>query len=333
MAVKNDVTVTIDIQRPTPKLGFGKVLILGSAATAFPYTTFYDLDAVREQFAETTEVYKAALAIFRQDNAPSEIAVMLHKTTDETLADLINKAYNYDWYFVVSTSSKVADITTIADAVEIHKSRQYLASSKNKADLATIFAKKYKRTTMFYHTEVDNYPEAALVGAVGSEEPGSVTWKFKTLKGVTALDIDTTEMHAIHALGAITYVTKAGDDQTSEGKTVSGEYIDIVHSEDYIVHSIEFAVQKLFNRAKKVGYDNSGIARIEGEVKTILRRADINGMIAHDDAGVPLYSTTFQTRSQVDPADREKRVYNGGTFSFQLAGAIHETNIKGTIII
>ncbi|WP_301171032.1 DUF3383 family protein [Brevibacillus nitrificans] len=334
MAVKSDVTVTIDIQRPTPKLGFGKPLIIGTSAEGKDYKTYYDLEALKKDFAENTEVYKAAFSLLNQgDNSPSEFAVMQRKTDGETWSDFMPKAFAKDWYFLVCTSSQVADITAIADAIEQNNSREYFFSTSSKEDLATTKAKAYTRTTALYHTTTDNYPEAAWLGAAASAEPGKITWKFKTLKGIVPLEIDETELQEIHALGANTYVTKAGDNVTSEGKTVSGEYIDLIHSRDYLVFSIQYAIQKLLNRAPKIRYDNTGIAQLESEVRTVLKRADLNGMIAHDDEGVALFSTNFKPRSQVDPADREKREYNDGTFEFELAGAIHTTKIKGTIIL
>lgn len=334
MEVKSDVTVTIDIQRPTPKLGFGKPLIVGISATGMDYKTYFDLTALKADFPENTEVYKAAFSLLNQeDNSPSEFAVMMRKTDGETWSDFMTKAFAKDWYFLMSTSSLVADITAIGDAVELNDSRQYFCSTSSKDDLAQIKAKKYTRTTAFYHTTTDNYPEAAWLGAAASAAPGSITWKFKTLKGIEPLDIDTTEMNAIHDLGANTYVTKAGDDVTSEGKTVSGEYIDIIHSRDYLVFSIQYAIQKRLNRSPKIPYDNNGISQLESETRTVLKRADKNGMIAKDDDGLPLYNTYFKPRSQLDPADREKREYNDGTFEFELAGAIHTAKVKGTIIL
>jgi len=332
VSVRSDVTVTIDIQRPTPKLGFGKPMIIGASVSGLEYTTYADLEAVKKDFAENTEVYKAAYALLNQgDNSPAEIAIMLHKTVGETLEDLVGKVFTKDWYFLLSTTTAIADITTIAEAVEQNDTRMFIAHSSDKANLATLKAKKFTRTALFYHEDVSNYPEAAWVGRAASASPGSLTWKNLTLRGIVPVDMDTTELLSIHDLGANTYVTKAGDDVTSEGKTVSGEYIDIMHSQDYITQSIELAVQKLFNRQDKVRYDNTGISQIEGEVKTVLKRADMNGMIARDEDGLPLYSTTFKPRSQVDPADREKREYNDGSFSFELAGAIHKTKISGVI--
>jgi hypothetical protein len=332
LAVKSDVTVTIDIQRPTPKLGFGKTLIIGTSNTGADYKTYYDLEALKSDFDEDTEVYKGAFSLLNQgDNSPSEFAVMLRKTEGETWADFMPKVFAKDWYFLMAITGLVADITAIADAVEQDNSRQYFVSTSSKDDLATIKAKKYTRTTALYHATTDNYPEAAWLGEAASTEPGGLTWKFKTLKGIEPMDIDTTELNAIHALGANTYVTKAGDDVTSEGKTVSGEYIDIIHSRDYLVFSIQYAIQKLLNRSPKIRYDNTGIAQLEAEVRTILKRADLNGMIARDDDGIAQFSTYFKPRSQVDPADREKREYNDGTFEFELAGAVHAAKVKGTI--
>ncbi len=118
---------------------------------------------------------------------------------------------------------------------------------------------------------------------------------------------------------------------TSEGKTMSGEYIDIIQSKDYLVSSIEFAVQKLLNSKDKIPYDNGGISQIEATTKTVLQRADNNGMIAKDTDGISLFGTSFKARSEVDPADRAVREYNDGTFWFELAGAIHKTRIRGTI--
>lgn len=327
----NDVQVVIEIQRPTPVTGMGRPLILGSSVNGQEFKVYNDLDDVVVDHAINSEVYKAASALFNQgDDSPDSVAVMLYKT-DSALADFLPTIFDKDFYYILSTSSTLANITAIADAVEADDSRLFFASTSKLEDLGNIYSKKYKRTAILYHEDTSNYPEAAWVGRAGSALAGSLTWKFKYLNGIQPLELTKTQLDQIHGYNANTYVTKAGDNVTSDGVTVSGEYIDIVQSEDFIIQSIGTNVQKLFNRTKKISYDNNGIAQIESEVKTVLKRADLNGMIAHDDDGLPLYSTSFKTRSQVDPTDREKREYNGGSFTFELAGAIHKTKIKGLI--
>ncbi|MGN7359460.1 DUF3383 family protein [Paenibacillus sp. SAF-054] len=327
----SDVQVIIEIQRPTPIVGMGKPLILGTSAAGQDYKVYRDLEAVKEDHATSSEVYKAAFALFNQgDNSPESIAVMLSKTGD-VMADFLPTVFAKDFYYLLSTSSTLANITAIADAVEADDSRLFLASTSSLDDLGKIFANKYKRTAVLYHKNPDNYPEAAWVGRAGSAPPGSLTWKFKKLNGIVPLELTNSELSQLEGMNGNTYIVRAGDPITSEGKTISGEYIDIIQSQDYITQQITNKVQKLFNRSDKVSFDNNGIAQIEAEVKTVLKMADNNGMIAHDDDGLPIYSTAFKTRSQVDPLDREKREYNGGTFTFELAGAIHKTKIKGVI--
>ncbi|KAF9139092.1 hypothetical protein BGX30_008391 [Mortierella sp. GBA39] len=309
----------------------GRPLILGSSVNGQEFKVYNNLDAVAEDHATSSEVYKAAFALFNQgDDSPDSVAVMLYKT-DSALADFLPTIFDKDFYYILSTSSTLANITAIADAVEADDTRLFFASTSKLEDLGNIYSKKYKRTTVQYNVDTSNYPEAAWVGRAGSAVAGSLTWKFKYLNGIEPMQLTKAELDQIHGYNANTYVTKAGDNVTSNGVTVSGEYIDIVQSEDFIIQSISTNVQKLFNRTKKISYDNNGIAQIEAEVKTVLKRADLNGMIAHDDDGLPLYSTSFKTRSQVDPTDREKREYNGGSFTFELAGAIHKTKIKGLI--
>lgn len=337
MAGLSDVTVTISVATPTPILGFGKPLIIGTSAAGRNYESYSDLAGVTTDYATNTEEYKAAKAIFAQKNPPAEIAIAQRKTGDpaDTVEDFMASMLLKDWHFLIQTSAAVADITDVADIIEADKSRQYIARSDTQADLATIKAKKYERTAVIYHEDIANYPDAAWVGAIGSLPVGSVTWKDWTLVGIDPLDLTATELAAIHAAGANTYVTKAGRNVTSDGRAVSDSFIDMIHSQDYVVFSIQNAVQTLFgsvqDQRQKVPYTNTGIAMIEGAVRTVLQRAFKQGMIAEDNDGQPQFTTTFPRASEVDPAEKAERRYPDGKFSFVLAGAIHSTAITGTI--
>lgn len=329
-----DVKVIIDIERPTPKLGFGKPLILGESLAGAPYKTYADLAGVKVDYPETTEVYKAAFALLNQgDDSPAEIAVICRRTDkkEQKLSEVLAEAFTKDWYFLIATRRDLETVGEIAAAVEQDNSRQFFTRSDNLGDVGVLRGKGYSRTTIIHHKDVSNYPEAAWVGRTGSAAVGTVTWKFKTLTGITPLPISNTELATVHDAGANAYVTKAGDNVTSEGKTLSGEYIDIIHAKDYVKFNIEHGVQKLLNSAPKVRYDDTGIAQIESVVRTALQRAYNQGIIAADSDGQPLFGTIFKARAQVDPADRATRKYNGGEFWFELAGAIHETTIRGQI--
>ncbi|QOS97552.1 DUF3383 family protein [Brevibacterium sp. JNUCC-42] len=328
-----DVTVIIDIQRPTGRIGFGKPLILGSKSGGFDYKEYLDVESVKNDFAETTEEYKAAKAIFNQDKRPETIAITCRNSSKdaETFKDRLESVLGKDWYFLISTTTVKEDVMELADVIETDKYRIFFARTSSKIDAAEWKEKKFTRTAVLYHEDPSTYPESAWVGRTGSAPVGSVTWKFKTLKGIKPLDVKPTELKEIHDLHANTYVTKAGDDITSEGKVLSGEYIDIMHAKDYVQFSIEYAVQKLLNSTDKVSYTDGGIAQIESVVRTILQRAHNQGIIATDKDGIGIYGTDFKQRAEVDPADRAERVYNQGSFFFELAGAIHATKIHGVM--
>lgn len=333
MSIKGDVNVKISLLRPTPKTGLGRPLIIGPATTATAFKVYADLEAVLADFPTSTEIYKAAYALFNQgDNSPSSIATLQY-VTDADLQTEMFKILANDWYYLVSTERTAAKIKTIADAIELDGSRMLFVSLSSDADVATLKAQNYERVVIFQHEDTANYPEAAWIGRAGSAEAGSLTWKFKGLRGIQPMAIDTTRMNAIHAAGANTYVVKSGDAQTSEGKTVSGEYIDVVQSKDWITLNIELGIQKLFFRNEKLPFDSRGIGQMEGVVKEVLLRAFNNGMIAVDDEGQPMYSTNFARASEVDAADREQRHYTGGRFRFRLAGAIHTADVEGEIEI
>jgi len=332
-----DVTVTIDLVKPPRLLGFGKPLIVTKKTGESTIKNYAELSAVKADFAETTAAYKKAAAIFAQDHTPAEIAIATYDSAalannPKTPVEAVTKYFENDWYFLLTTDATNAEQIAVADYVESQKYKIYVTKATAAADRTAFKAKTYDRTLVFYHTIVAEEPDAALIGELGSQTVGSVTWKFKTLKGITPLDLTKTELNAIHADKAIAYVTKAGIPQTSEGIMVSGEYIDIVHGKDWTQANIENNVQTAFANAPKLPFDARGISVIKGQVETALLQATDNGIIAKDDDGNPLYTVTALSRTEVPASERGARKYNGVSFSFELAGAIHEANITGSIL-
>lgn len=348
MALK-DVTVTIDLKKSSGLLGFGKPLILGVITGGRSYKEYSTLDEVKKDYDGTAsgadsgikKIYNMAKAIFDQEHAPSKIAIACSNdektTTDEEatkgLEQLLSDNYENDFYFVLATTDDSEVKKAIAEVVNTNGRKIFVTSASSDVELGQLAEGKYERTIICYHTTSGEYMDAALVGECGSQEVGSITWKFKKLFGITAEDFTETELETIHSQGAITYVTKAGDNQTSEGIVASGEYIDIVHSKDYVQFNIEYKVQKLFNKTAKVPYTNTGIAMIENEVINVLQACYNSGIIAENDEGKALFSTDFPKRSEVSQADRTARQYNVGSFEFELAGAVHEAKIYGSIIV
>lgn len=332
-----DVTVTIDIKKPSALIGLGTPLILVNKTGESTYKEYTNLEVIKTALTESSNGYKLAKVIFDQGDArPEKIAIATYDSSagePVTAVSVLEKYFYNDWYFVLLDTGEVADYKAISDAVEAKGLKVAAHVVDDATDLATLTTTKYDRTFIIEHDKAAELPHAALIGAVGSRPVGSVTWKFKTLKGVTPRDLTPVELSDIHTSGAIAYVTKAGIAQTSEGKMVSGEYIDVIHGKDWVKLNIEQRVQTLLSTNSKIPYTDSGIAQIESEVRTVFEIAGQNGIIATNDSGQYLYTITTKGRNEVSVEDRATRKYNGLSFNFELAGAIHEANIKGEILV
>lgn len=332
-----DVKVNIDLATPVGQLGFGVPLILlEHAEKEVAYTEVSSIsEVVTAGISNTSVAYKAAQLLFAQANAPKTIAICA--VTDPATTALENaKLADKGWrqLIVVNDGEEASTIDAISQLVEGMDGKMYFAGL-DVDDAAVISVSGKRRTVLFYctGTETAPVPVAALVGAVAGHPAGRLTYKNMILSGIPAQELTDAEIEAIHKKGGITFVAKAGDNVTSEGKVAGGEYIDIIDCEDYIIQQIAYRTQKMLNNADKVPYDNNGIGMLESVVAGVLQDAYNNGMIATDKDGNPDYSVEYALREDTSEADRAARKYLGGNFRFALAGAIHEVEINGTITV
>lgn len=332
-----DVKVHIDLAQPIGQLGFGVPLILvENADTPVEYTVVSNTDEmVKAGFNNASIAYKAAQLLYAQANAPKEIAVFATtEAATAALADALLVDKGWRQLIVVSDDGTASTHTAISELVEKMDGKMYFAGMK--ADDGTVTTVSgLRRTILFYCTPTDEcpVPVAALVGATAGRAAGSFTYKNLILYGVPAQDLTETEIAEIHKKGGITFVAKAGDNVTSEGKVAGGEYIDVIDSEDYIIQQLTYKTQKVLNNSSKVPYDNNGIALLESVAVDVLQSAYNNGMIVTNPDGTPGYSVSYDMREDTKETDRSKRVYLGGSFSFALTGAIHEIEVTGSITV
>lgn len=327
-----DVQVTIDVAYPAPRIGLGRPVILAQKTGAASYEEYATLEALRIDFPIGTKAEAKAGYIFMQPNRPDTVAVA---TYDSDIAATLENYFNRPWHFALVANDLQADQVAAATFIDGKTFKFVVVQVKDNTGREAVVNKQ--RTIIFDHDVVDEYLDAAAVGNLASLPVGSITWKFQNVKGITPRYLNDTEMTAIDGDNAIVYVVKAGKAQLSEGKLANGEYIDVLHGQDWVKVDMENEIQSsLVNAAQagsKLPYDARGISAISAAATTTLQRGFRNGIIAVDEDGLPDYTLTTLTREQSDPQDRNDRIYRGLSFEFSNAGAIHEARVKGSILV
>ena len=324
----SDVTVRISVLSPQSVVGLGvpAIFVVGLKAGV---EEFSSLEGLTETYAAGTTVNKKAKAVFNQINKPAKILVITYLTG--TIAEAAESYFFEDWHFSLLAEFAAADALALSNFIEAQGSKFAVVQVPEVAGLSPLAGNSL--TIGVVHATSDEHLDAALVGNAANATVGSLTWKFRNnLVGISPSKITQGELEAVHAAGGIAYVAKAGINQTSEGKTVSGEFIDALHGDQWIKATIETRLQTLMSNTDKISFDSNGIALLESELTTVFEQAFTNGIIDMDDESKKAdYSIVALQRTDLDAADIAARNYKGLSFRYRRAGAIHAVDVSGTI--
>ena len=349
MALKDIVEVNITRQTTSVAVAaFNVPLILSQFATSKTTTTFTRArvygsvaEMASDGWASTDAVYKIANAIFSQNPSVNKIVVGRKDSGDASIDAALNAIANEnnDWYGVVVDQAMVANFADVASWVETAKKfaifwitdvNAYDASKST--DLASVLklANRNRSAVVWHATPTGgaDYPDAAWMGEGFPYEPGTSTWAYKTLNGVTPDTLLASQETALKGKNCNYYTTVGGVSITQEGKVASGEYIDIIIGTDWIEARLREAVYSALVNNRKIPYDDTGIAMIEGLVKGVLNEAASKGILQVDSIAV-----TVPKYADIPQADKLARKLPDVKFSALYQGAIHSVTINGTISV
>jgi Protein of unknown function (DUF3383). len=244
---------------------------------------------------------------------------------------------NNTWYAVMIESHVEADVLAVAGQIEGMK--KVFGTSSQSLDIKTtattdtfskLEALGYQRTFgMFSATADTEFPEAAWVGYQLQEQPGSNTWAYKALSGVTVSTLSDTESTNIHNKSATTYEQVGGLSSTIGAKMFGGEWIDVMIFVDWLEQRMKERLWSRMANSKKIPYTAAGAAIIEAEI-----RAQLNdGIRVGGLAPSPAPTVEVPDVLSVSVNARAQRIFEGITFEARLAGAIHFVKIKGTVTV
>lgn len=330
MSRLNDFIVNISLETsPETVAAFGNILIVTDDVD-HAYETYNSLAAVLVDFANSTDTYKIAAAIFAQTPAPTKIAIVGDQTVTPAtdLVTLIDAQINQDWFAFVCTNNANTTITALSTWA-LNNKKYYAATTQ---DLTLFSTVKDRNTLLQFHSDATMYLAETLMAYMLVREIGSTTAKFKQLKGITESVITDAQLATLHANNGGTYIMDMGVLQTTNSKTQSGEYLDVVLGAAWIEVTMETALRNLALSIGKIPYTNAGIAMLVNIVEDTLKRAAANGIIFLDDSGNASYSLTYTKRQDSTQPDRATRTYNAVNWTAALAGAIEKSTITGTLV-
>lgn len=261
-------------------------------------------------------------------------------TANQGMAGDVQKAEetDNDWYFLIITTSLELDILEAAKAIESRQKLFFYETNdsdvrNNVADnvSAKVKAKNYDRTIQFYLTDSASEPEAAWVGGQAPKDPGSITWKFKSLSGVTVDSLTGTDKNNLETNNVNHYTEIGGQPITQQGVVSSGEFIDIMRGTDWIQARIEENVYSALINEDKIPYTNAGIDVIKSKIKQVLLQA-VNRGILVDEPERPL-KVIAPDILDIPTADKTSRLLQDVTFEGFYAGAVHKVSIQGFLSI
>lgn len=349
MALKDIVEVNITRQTTSVAVAaFNVPLILSQFATnktttAFTRARVYGsvAEMASDGWTSSDAVYKIANAIFSQDPSVNKIVVGRKDSNDATIDAALNAIANEnnDWYGIVVDQALVSSFADVASWVETAKKFAIFwitdvnAYDPSKStDLASVLklANRNRSAVVWHATPAGgaDYPDAAWMGEGFPYEPGTSTWAYKTLNGVTPDTLLASQETALKDKNCNYYMTVGGVSITQEGKVASGEYIDIIIGTDWIEARLREAVYSALVNNRKIPYDDTGIAMIEGLVKGVLNEAASKGILQADSIAV-----TVPKYADIPQADKLARKLPDVKFSALYQGAIHSVTINGTISV
>lgn len=246
------------------------------------------------------------------------------------------KNENDDFYSVHLTSQSKAEVAALAAVIETEVKLLLVTSQDTDiptvaaTDLATTLqTANYLRTALLWHTKAHQHGAAGWAGVMLPKDPGSATWKFKTIAGVDTVVITSAEETNLRGKNANWYTSVSGVSITCEGVTAGGQFIDITRGIDWLRARLQERIFAKLAALDKVPFTDDGIGIVENEVRGQMDDGIDVGLLAAD----PPPTVTVPLAADVSFTDKANRLLPDVEFAATLAGAIHSIEITGAVTV
>ncbi|EKT4497360.1 DUF3383 family protein, partial [Pseudomonas putida] len=330
------------------------------------YRSYFSLPSLAEDFADTTETYKAAQRWLGGVPATREIKVWGAATADATRVATMNKARNVVWWYWTMWTAPIlavkADALAIAQWCEDNTSmfidNQTGASAAEIRDPADTDDIATQLTTAgFRHAytaahATDAYAGSALAkhfAAVNySADRSTITGEFKKSPGVAAEDLTDTAYTAMQSATkkAVFYTVVDNQGSVDSGRWLNtlthstyGEFIDDVINLDACINFLTTSLYNTVgNQVTKLAQTPVGQAVLIGSARATMQQFINNGYLGprnyiDPDDGLEKYTAGFEILTKpediLDLSDADRNARKSAPLRIRLfrAGAIHIVDV------
>jgi hypothetical protein len=241
-----------------------------------------------------------------------------------------------DWYALETFYNSEDYILATAAWCETNK-RLYMANSCD-TSAATVAESggsdvlkqlndlNYEYSAHFYHWSPAEMMGAGWLGQGLPHDPGTETWAYMTITGITAPPLNDTHRANLDARRASYYKSAGGNSFTWEGKlpNTTVRFIDSRRLLDWIQSEVQVGIfGQLLGAVGKVPYTRRGMLKIENAIRAVFGVGQRREAIATD----PEPTVTLPELEDIPPADIADRVLDDVQATCRATGAIHSVDV------
>lgn len=345
--MKIESIVKVDITRETSSKTIRDLQTIAVLSVherfAEDYRIYEDTNSMLEENFEVTDfAYIAAQRIFAQDPRPKSIVVGKIVADDPQDVDYVTATNDLlgatsEWFFLITDAQTDTQKEALADFIET-QDLIYITSSSDVAtvttattDLASKLSEKgLNHTLVLYYDDANVVaPEAAYAGRHASATIGSNLWGYKTIVGLTANKLTSTQITNLRTKN-VQFYTKVGADSVVAGSMnmVGGEKIHVMLGAIWLKVRIAERYWNLLYTNERILYTNAGIDLFKAELYSVLSEAVNNNILTDESPFQIITPNALNLTSQ----QRSTGVLSGISFRARLAGAIiYVDGVQGTV--
>ena len=360
-----DRLAKIDISLDTPisnDVNFDNILIIGPApkgeSADIPVVGVYNsLSEITELGYVATgdnadPIGVAARVAFSQNPRPNKVYVAVVDDeaslgAPQTAVEVLEYALGTNgWYCICPVGLDDSDVKEIIQWTETQN--KLCGYIDNNPDTPLVAVGTYFRSYPMFAKENENqlvtdiplenkYGMAVAVAVKAMHyHAGEETWALKPLATVSPAQLSSTFIDKLNSAN-ITYVTAtASKNITMGGKTNGGEWIDVIRFRDWLHNDMQTRIVNLLVVNPKIPYTDAGIGLVENQMIASLQEGQRYNGVAPSEFDAdgnenPGYVTSVPLAADLTSVEKSSRVLTNCKFSARLAGAIHLTEISGSL--